>query len=336
MPHEINMQGMPLELGDLVVHDSRPSHDEVIEAHDPEGTHLPDGAQTISIEVLSPDLEVAETNPELEESQDLPDGTDIVVMQQENGEAPEAIAAIDFGDLPGAPKGTKDPEPAAEKEKEDESDAEDVLEAKDKKKDKWDWKSHGFGEFTVWVKERFDSVPKHSGYSLAGLERAYAYLERLHSEISKAMRADLDGDLEAEIIASIHEKIEDGLEQLEQRIDKVKQSKKKSAEELQEGIVKEAQKIFGVQNGVAIVVPLFISAIARVLVNGMISSGRDIEDSYAKLTKKYKLTDREKIELIQLLQDMGLPMIRDRSLLPEDGLDTRSDDNFDFGANYQA
>ena len=68
----------------------------------------------------------------------------------------------------------------------------------------------------------------------------------------------------------------------------------------------------------------------------MISNGRDIEDSYQKLVKKYKLTDRERLELIQLLQDMGLPMIRDRALLPEDDFDPRSSDNFDFGSNYQA
>lgn len=42
------------------------------------------------------------------------------------------------------------------------------------------------------------------------------------------------------------------------------------------------------------------------------------------------------MELIQLLQDMGLPMIKDRGLLPEEGFDPRSSDNFDYGSNYQA
>ena len=55
-----------------------------------------------------------------------------------------------------------------------------------------------------------------------------------------------------------------------------------------------------------------------------------------ELVKKYKLNDHEKIELIQLVQDMGFPLIKDRSVLPEDGFDPRSTDNLDFLANYQA
>ena len=52
-------------------------------------------------------------------------------------------------------------------------------------------------------------MPKHSGYDSAGLERAVAYLDRIDSEISKAMRSDLDGSLNADHIENVRSQIED-------------------------------------------------------------------------------------------------------------------------------
>jgi hypothetical protein len=341
----------PVTLSEIVVHDSEdnvpPSYQEVMEAHHPEMHHMHDephidfgGPVQFSVEVVDPESDLSVDLPSEEDH--LPEDVDVVIEQDG-----EPVLGIDLGDLPGAPSNTPDPETEEEDlvvEESDSKDSEsgDSNEAKDskKKEDKWDWKSKGFGHFTFWVKDRFEDVPKHSGYDISGLERAHAYLEKLHSEISRAMRSDIDGDLEAELIADIHEKIEQGIEKLEERIEKVKASKsskrKKKADESSEGLVKEAQKIFGVQNGVVITVPLFISTLARTLVNGMVSAGKDIEHSYSLLVKKYDLTDREKIELIQLLQDMGLPMIKDRSVLPEEGFKPESTENFDYSANYKA
>ena len=59
----------------------------------------------------------------------------------------------------------------------------------------WDWQhvidKDGPHGFMGWIKERIDSVPKHSGYDKAGLLRAVGYLEKLSNEVSKAMRSDL-------------------------------------------------------------------------------------------------------------------------------------------------
>lgn len=348
MPHAIVMDPLAsqqFELKDIIVHDGPlPSPAEVIEAHEhdlPDHQHHGMPSNLFTVESLSPVLEVAEPTHELQVEENLPEGADVVIMHDEGDGHPEVIAAIDFGDLPGAPHSPEPIDIEVEEESEEDSKSSDSNSSSDsdsndlKKKDKWDWKSKGFGHFTVWVKERFDSVPKHSGYDVSGLERAHAYLEKLHSEISKAMRADLDGELEAESVANLHEKIEEGMEKLKARMEKVKTTKKKSDED-NDKLVKEAQKIFGVQNGVVIAVPLFISSLARAITNGMISGGHDMEDMYFKLVKKFKLSERERMELIQLLQDMGLPMIKDRGLLPEEGFDPRSSDNFDFGANYQA
>lgn len=248
---------------------------------------------------------------------------------------------IDMEDLPGA--GNDVPEIVVEEEsegeeKEDENDA-----RKEKKQDKWDWESKGANGFVAWIKERVDGVPRHSGMDTAGLERAMSYLQRLDSEISKAMRLDLDGDLDANKIEEVRSKIDDGLSRLEDRLDKIKKTKKKkkSTAEIyplgfikEAGFVKEAQKITGVQ-GIYVTVPLLISRIARVCVNGMVSAGHDIEETYDKQVKLYKLSIREQAEVRQLLEDMGYAFRQDRGYTPEDALEVSSSDGIDWASNYK-
>jgi len=344
----LNSAVQPIQLDDIVVHDGIPSEDEVIISHEPIdfGHHhhhgFNNGPTEVAVEIVGDNSDLSLELPS--ENDDVPDGADIVVTQ--NG---EPTVAIDLGDIPGAPPGTKDPEPEPEIEV-NEDEASDENEAKDSssesssgkkdKDDRWNWKSKSFGDFTIWIKDRFSSVPRHTGYDTAGLERAQSYLQKLHNEVSKAMRSDIDGELDAEFIADIHQKIDDGIEKLEGRLEKVRSSKssnkKKKADENGDLLIKEAQKTFGVKSGVVVMVPLFISTLARALVNGAASAGKDIEHSYKELVKKHKLNDREKIELIQLVHDMGFPMIRDRALFPEDDFDPSSTENFDFSANYKA
>lgn len=294
-------------------------------------------------------------------------------------------------ELPGAPEGTKDPEIVVH----DESlQVEDQEAAKDEKKDskggkneKWDWSKHGPHGFVAWIKERISSVPKHSGYDSAGLERAMAYMEKLDSEISKAMRMDLDEELDANKVEKVRSELDEGLSRLQSRLEKVKDAKKsskkrkKTAQDLRTEIntivnrwtdedinayvedttvpgetwniekalvqianggeepglegafVKQAQKIMGV-SGVMITVPLLISRIARVCVNGTVSGGHDIEDLYQRQVKKYNLNDREQAEVRQLLWDMGYAMREDRGFFPDDDLQVSDSDNMDWSANY--
>jgi hypothetical protein len=250
-------------------------------------------------------------------------------------------------ELPGAPAGTKDPEIEVHDESLQVSDQEA---AKDEKKDpkavkneKWDWSKHGPHGFVAWIKERLGSVPKHSGYDSAGLERAMAYMEKLDSEISKAMRMDLDEELDANKIEQVRSELDEGLSRLQVRLDKVKDSKKSSKKRKKaadyemddEGFVKEAQKIIGV-SGVYITVPLLISRIARVCINGTVSAGHDIEDLYNRQVKKWNLTEREQAETMQLLFDMGDPLRQDRGFMPDDDLEVSDSDNMDWAANYRA
>jgi len=232
-------------------------------------------------------------------------------------------------DIPGAPPNTEDPRSEHLEAVKEEEESEDSI---------WNWKKHP--SLVHWIKERYNGVPKHNGYSPVGLERASAYLERLLSEISKAMRADLDGKLNADDIEKIRSEIEKGLDMLADRHDKVKSSKqkpkkKKSYEEFN-GFIKEAQKIQGVK-GVFVTVPLLISRLARICINGMVSAGHDIESTFEDMSKKYKLTTREKAELTELLESMGYQVRMDRGLDPtEDDQDATSSDNYDWQANYGA
>lgn len=247
-------------------------------------------------------------------------------------------------ELPGAPSGTKDPEPVLEVAEEpaihvDEK-ADDANDAKKSKNEKWDWASKGPHGFIAWVKEKIENVPKHSGQDSAGLERAMAYMEKLDLEISRAMRMDLDGELDANKVEQVRAHLDDGISRLQARLDKVREAKKssrkrkKSSEFEPSGLVKEAQKILGVQ-GVYIMAPLLISGIARICINGVVSAGHDIADLYHRQVKQWKLSDREQFELKQLLFDMGFPMPYDRSVIPDQDFDPASENNYELMPNYK-
>ncbi len=296
-------------------------------------------------------------------------------------------------ELPGAPSGLPDPEPQLEV-RDETLEVEDAGDSKKSEKEgkgaKWDWSKHGPKGFVAWIKERLDSCPKHSGYDSAGLERAMAYMEKLDSEISKAMRMDLDSELDANQVEKVRAQLDDGLSRLQARLDKVKDSKKsgkkrkKTAQDLQSEIktvldryadedlqayvddasvpgeewtaekaivqianngeepgfegfnlTKQAQKITGV-HGVIVTVPILISRIARVCVNGTVSAGHDIEDLYKRQVDRWKLSEREQAEVQQLLWDMGYPLRQDRGFMPEDNLEVWDTDNMDWAANYRA
>lgn len=304
----------------------------LVEDHDYAHDHAPMPTQIvltpISAPMELPSIEVAEEGS-LPENMDVSEPGQIEIVIEDLG----AIPGL-FGDL----------DPAREQELE----VVDMPEDKDSKKkddndakaktpkDSWDWEAKGHEGFLEWIKDRFSSVPKHSGYDSSGLERAVSYLEKLDNEISKAMRLDLDGKLDADKIEDVRSKIEDGIDRLYDRLEKIKKkTKKKKADFVQdEALVKEAQKAAGVR-GIYVMAPLFISCIARTCINGYISAGHDMEGIFKKLSSKYKLNEREKMETIQLLADMGFPVRLDRGMIDDD-LDITSSDNVDWAANYKA
>lgn len=208
--------------------------------------------------------------------------------------------------------------------------------------DPWDWGGSA-KNFLPWLSKMMQGIPSHSGKDTAGLERAIAYLEAVDREISRAVRTDLNNDIAIDAVEQARDEIQRGIERLEERLDTVKSSKypkknkgkKKKGDAEQEKLVKEAQKATHV-GGIMITVPLFTSYLARVCINGMVSAGHDIEDMFTKLAQRYKLSDRERAELVQLLSDMNYPLRRDRGVPLDEETDTSSTDNFDWAANYRA
>jgi hypothetical protein len=204
--------------------------------------------------------------------------------------------------------------------------------------DAWKWEHSGF---LPWLSKMFAQVPSHSGYDTTGLEKAISYFEALDREISKAMRTDFKDEIDAAKAERAREQIENGLERLLDRlesvkVDKYKRHKKKKSKGWAEeaGMVKEAQKATNI-TGITITVPLLISRIARVCINGMVSAGHDIEDMFKRQVEEYSLDKREQAELSQLLADMGWPMIQDRGHPVGTPVDIWRNDNYDWSSQYR-
>jgi hypothetical protein len=272
----------------------------------------------------------------------IPNNEDIVVSPEDDYSEPEDIEVSDEShlspddqdiivvldsDLPGAPPGTSHPVIEVS-----EDDAKEKTK-KEKEHSIWDWDSHGHHGFIQWIKERGANVPRHSGYDSAGLARAHAYLEKLDDEISRAMKTDFEGVIDAKHIEAIRKQIQKGISALEERMEHVSSKKVKKAS-FTSDFVKNAQSASGVK-GVYVTVPLLISRIARTCINGHVSAGHSLKDLYAQQVKAYSLTKREQAEVKQLIADMGLPMWDDRGLVPDSDIDI-SDDGLDLGPMYKS
>ena len=194
--------------------------------------------------------------------------------------------------------------------------------------------------FLDWLQKKFKSVPAHSGYDTTGLEKAISFFEGMDREITKAMRSDFKNEIDSAKAEKAREQIETGIERLIDRLEKVNASKfkrkgKKSKAWAEEtGMVKEAQRTTNI-TGITITVPLLISRIARVCINGTVSAGHDIEDTFKRQVAEYNLDKREQAELSQLLSDMGWPVIQDRGYPVGEPVKTWRSDNFDWSAQYK-
>jgi hypothetical protein len=220
--------------------------------------------------------------------------------------------------------------------------ADDIIIVDDKKEepkneDPWDWRSSGgLKKFPEWLQTMLvNKIPRHNGVSTAGIERTLSFLMNLNKVISNAVRADLNNELDIDTVQGARDEILEGIKRLEERLKRLETGSAKKAEAQPELIVKEAQKITGVK-GIMVTVPLLISRLARVCINGSVSGGKDIEEIFKKQVKQYDLTKREQAELLQLLEDMGYPIRRDRGIPVDEDIDITSSDNPEWAANYHA
>ena len=182
-------------------------------------------------------------------------------------------------------------------------------------KDIWDWSAHGLDKLMPWVQERINGMPTHNGETV-GVERLINYLKRLNGEISKAISTDYEGKIDVGTLEGARKWIYQTINTLEDAHEKLVDThyKKKKSASSEDGIKKEAFTPYG--GGVMVTVPLVISAIARILINGSVSAGGDMATMYMDEVKKWGLDKREQLELVQHLADMGYPITRNRGFLP--------------------
>jgi hypothetical protein len=151
-------------------------------------------------------------------------------------------------------------------------------------------------DFESYVVASARNLPPIHSDSKNSLRRAFAYLEKLSEEIIDGVEKDAP-------YAELQEEQLKTLDTIEMGIDH-------SLKELSAAISgnKSLKKVATKSSSFVYYVNPFIFGLARVLVNGKVSQGKNIEALYAKLDDKYKLNDREKLELHFILNDMGYPV----------------------------
>jgi hypothetical protein len=77
-----------------------------------------------------------------------------------------------------------------------------------------------------YIRKRLDNIPKHTGQTTVGCERAIAYLKRLDREISRAIQSDDDNVIDEEEAEKIRDTIVEFVSKLEDAYDKLASKKK--------------------------------------------------------------------------------------------------------------
>ena len=320
---------------------------------------IPNGSEILKDNEMKNDilLEVTASDEDLQPGVELHQPQEVLVLSADpesssnceecveelESEDPEIVEEIEtetpflqFSELPGAPPGSSQIALQLNNDEDDEEEVESVQ--PETPKSKWDWKQSFPNEFLPWIAERFNSCPKHTGWDVGGLERAYAHINKLDSEIGRAIREDLDGHLDAKQIDGIRKQLEKAIDMIQDRLDQVndlkksKKTKKKASDE-ETSIIKEAKISSGVLH-TSVNIPYLISALAQACIMSTVSAGHDMEEIFFKVAKKFKLDDREKYQLRQCIADMGFQMQFDGTTLVGEDADSWSQDNGEFMANY--
>jgi hypothetical protein len=90
-----------------------------------------------------------------------------------------------------------------------------------------------------------------------------------------------------------------------------------------------------------VIVTPFERAVAGIIVNSVVSGGKPFEDVYEHLKKKYDLSIRDELSIMQILMDGGYHIFKDRGSIGSDPGDLDAGGNpdlhgLDFIKNYFA
>lgn len=176
-------------------------------------------------------------------------------------------------------------------------------------------------------------------------ERALGQNKKLNSYISRALQSDWDGHIPIGSIDKLRHQLEQNIEALTRMLDAHRDMKRQRKQvrrhasdgsacpscsaplwEDENGKVCLACDNMGLKKeagtphfeGMQYQISAFERAFVGTLINSVVSGGRDIEEMFKKLEKKYKIDDRERLAIQQILVDMGYPVFKDRANIGED------------------
>ena len=239
-----------------------------------------------------------------------------------------------------------------------------------------DWAKDGdHSKFIAYIVTKKNSIPKHSGETIPGCERALHYLKSLNLEISKAMRTDLKGLIDEQQVDAIRKEIDTMVERLDKQISKLQGKKRKAdlevrivsqgqcdkcscetpmwhnvqenklvclscnAESDLEGGCSDCDEGLEKEAGAAkfnVYVSAFERAISGMLINAVVSGGHNINEVYDTLKKKYALTPREELSIQQIVADSGYAMYFDRGRIGDKEQDQSDSNGVDWNTTYFA
>lgn len=167
-------------------------------------------------------------------------------------------------------------------------------------------------DFEAFVVASARKTPEIFEGSKNSLKRAFHYLENLSEEISNGVAQDAAySDLSESQLRTL-DNIEDGIDSALRDISAAINGKQR--------IKKVASKSATFHT----YINPFIHGLARIIINGKVSQGKDIETLFSSINEKYNLDDREKLQLMFALEDFGHP-IRSSYV-----------DSIDYMTNYHA
>ena len=211
-------------------------------------------------------------------------------------------------------------------------------------------------KFMEYVNKEYPAkIPQHDGRSMVGCERAVSFLDKLNSQISRAIREDTDSVLDIQALESVRVSIMKDVLVLKKHLGKLKKMVKdehdKQASIGKGGIPKwinasgreveydELKKEAATPNNIVIAVSPFERAISGIMINAHVSGGHPMEDVYGFLSKKYSIDDREELAIMQLCMDSGFHIFKDRGTYAPNDADPDKGDGkagVDFLRNYFA
>jgi len=103
-----------------------------------------------------------------------------------------------------------------------------------------------------------------------------------------------------------------------------------SADDERSGLKKEGQTA-----KIVLIEDPFLHSITRILINSHVSAGRNIEEVYDNLKKKYAFTSREELSIQELLLQKGMPIFKDFGRIGEEA-DPADGKGVEFSTTYQS